>query len=107
MNTLYELDNNFNAVLSMVYDEDVDLDMLEDTLQAIEAALETKVQNGIGLFRELEKERNGLKAEIERLTKKLKRIDGSIERLKTYYQAHLESMAKDAVKTPIGTMKIC
>ena len=68
MRTLYDLGDAFNGVMDMALDETMDLKVLEECLQTIEADIAVKCENGIGLIRSLENLRDGMKVEAKRLT---------------------------------------
>lgn len=106
MSTLYELSSGFNAIAELVADDTMNLDELEQGLQAIEGSLQEKCLNGIGLIKSLECSRDGMKAESKRLADRAKMLDERIKRIKQWYQVNLETMGKDEVSTDRGTMSI-
>ena len=44
MSSLYDLGQNYEAVLNMIYDEDIDEQMILDTLEGIEGEIEDKAE---------------------------------------------------------------
>ena len=103
---LYELSSSHQAIFDMILDEDVDLNVLEDNLQCIEATLEVKVQNGIGLIKSLEAYHDAVEAEEKRLASMRKTAKNRIDWVKNLYKNTMEAMSKDKIQTPIGTMAI-
>ena len=81
--TLYDLGDAFNGVMDMALDETMDLNVLEECLQSIEADIAVKCERGIGLIRSLENLRDGMKAEAKRLTERQRVIDNRISSIKT------------------------
>ncbi len=106
MSTLYELSSGFNNIMDLVEDETMDLDVLEQGLQAIECSLEEKCLHGIGLIKSLENQRDGLKAEGKRLTDRARVLDGRIQNIKEWYKTNLEAMGKTKISTDRGIMAI-
>lgn len=104
--TLYDLSSGFNAIAELAEDESMNLDELEQSLQAIEGNLQEKCLNGIGLIKSLENQRDGLKAESKRLSDRAKMLDERIKKIKAWYQVNLENMGKDKVSTDRGTMSV-
>ena len=60
MRTLYDLGDAFNGVMDMALDETMDLKVLEECLQTIEADIAVKCERGIGLIRNLDTLREGM-----------------------------------------------
>ena len=54
MSNLYELTNNYETLLNMLYDEDADEEMILDTLESIEGEIEDKADGYAKIIRELE-----------------------------------------------------
>ena len=72
MSNLYQLTNNYEIVLNMLYDEDADEEMILDTLEAIEGEIEDKADNYAKIIKELEAKQNARKEEAKRLTESAK-----------------------------------
>ena len=106
MRTLYDLGDAFNGVMDMVLDETMDLTVLEECLQSIEADITVTCENGIGLIRSLENLRDGTKTEAQRLTERQRVIDNRIRSIKVWYQRNLDAMGKSKVTTTLGTMAV-
>ena len=104
--TLYDLGDAFNGVMDLVLDETMDLTVLEECLQTIEADITVKCENGIGLIRSLENLRDGMKTKAQRLTERQRIIDNRIRSIKEWYQRNLDAMGKSKVETLRGTMAV-
>ena len=63
LSNLYQLTNNYETVLNMIYDEDVDEQMILDTLEGIEGEIEDKADGYAKIIKELETRRDARKAE--------------------------------------------
>ena len=97
--TLYKLTDAYNSVWNMVLDDDIDLDSIENTLQAIESAIEIKAENTAALVKQLEATAEMITAEIERLQKRKAAVKNKADRIKSYLKMQLELAGMDKVKT--------
>lgn len=99
MSNLYQLTNNYETVLNMLYDEDADEQMILDTLEAIEGEIEDKADGYAKIIKELEAKRNARKAEAKRLTDSASVFDNRIKSLKQ----NLFNTMKQTGKTKFAT----
>lgn len=81
-----------------------DLEVLIDTIDAVQDSLENKLENTVKLMKSWEYSIEALKKEEERLAKKRKVLENRQKSLKTYAQSALESNGIDKVKA--GLFKI-
>lgn len=96
--TLYELTNDYLALLAMA-DEDVDEEVLKDTMEGIEGELEDKADSYVTVIKELEAEAEKFKAEIDRLSARKKALENNAQRIKK----NLEKAMIDTGKTKFKT----
>ena len=101
---LYEYTQDYLRILEMA--EDLDPEVLVDTLQAIQEGLEKKAENVAKLVRNFEANCKTIKEEEERLSSKRKTLENQISYLKTYLQQQLEAVELEKVKTPLFTIAI-
>ena len=106
MRTLYDLGDAFNGVMDMALDETMDLNVLEECLQTIEADIAVKCERGIGLIRNLDTLREGMEKESKRLSEQARILKNRIESIKVWYQRNLDAMGKSKVTTTLGTMTV-
>ena len=106
MRTLYDLGDAFNGVMDMALDETMDLKVLEECLQTIEADIAVKCERGIGLNRNLDTLREGMEKESKRLSEQARILKNRIESIKVWYQRNLDAMGKSKVTTTLGTMAV-
>lgn len=104
--TLYELTAAYQDVWRLVDDDDADLDALEDTLQAIEAAINVKARNIAIIIRQLSAQAAALDAEIKRLQARKQTAENRAKWLKNYLQTQMELAGNDKVKTDLYTIAI-
>lgn len=101
--TLYELSDNYRALLEQCDDSDTDITA---ALAEIDADIEEKVKNGIGLIQTLKRQVEGYNAEIARLIRLKKATESNLERIQQYYLENLKYTGKGRVATALGTMAV-
>lgn len=99
MSNLYQLTNNYETVLNMLYDEDVDEQMILDTLESIEGEIEDKADNYAKIIKELEAKQNARREEAKRLTDSAKVFENRVKALKS----NLFNTMKQTGKTKFAT----
>ena len=99
MSNLYQLTNNYETVLNMIYDEEIDEEMILDTLESIEGEIEDKADGYAKIIKELEAKRDARKLEAKRLTDSAKGFENRINTLKL----NLFNSMKQTGKTKFAT----
>ena len=89
MSTLYELTNEYMALLEMAEDPDIDPQAFADTLEALGGDLEMKADGYARVMKELEGRAATMRFESKRLENGYKTIERNIDRMK---HALLDSM---------------
>lgn len=103
---LYEMTGAFNEIFNLLESEDeINYQALEDTLQALEGAIEQKAGGVAKMVKTLEIAAKGFEAESKRLAEKQKTTENKIKWLKDYLLNALEATSKDKVQTDIGTVR--
>ena len=92
--TLYELMTDYENFLSAVDNGDIPAEAIADTLEAIEATIDEKIDNTACLLKVLEAEEAAIKAEEDRLAERRKVKANTRERIKTYLSDMLVAMGK-------------
>lgn len=106
MSSLYELTEEYSAVLEMLYDPEVDEQTVLDTLEAISGEIEDKADNYAKLIKELSADAEKLKTEESRLYARRKSLEMRADRLKKNLQANLEFIGKTKFKTALFSFSI-
>lgn len=106
MATLYELTDDYLALLEMAEDPDIDEQALKDTMEGIEGALEIKAEGYAKIIRMLEGDAAACDAESKRLRNKKQAIERNIDRMKKALQFAMESTGKTKFKTPLFSFGI-
>ena len=79
MSNIYELTSNYEHLLNMLYDEDVDEQAILDTLESIEGDIEDKADGYAKIIKELEMQSNARKMEAKRLMESARVLDNRIK----------------------------
>ena len=101
---LYELTENYLQLLEMA--EDMDPELIRDTLESIEESIAEKAENTAKLIKSLEADVKAIKEEEKRLADRRKALEKKIENIKDYLQEQLELAGIDKVKRPTITVSI-
>ena len=83
MSNIYELTRNYDEVLNMLYQDDVDEQMVLDTLESIEGDIEDKADNYAKIMKELETKAKARKEEAQRLSESAKVFENRVKALKS------------------------
>lgn len=97
MATIYELSNLTAEMLSFLDvadDEELDPQAVADTLEGMEGDFDATVGDLCKFIKNLEGEREAVKAEAKRLQARSKRIDGKIEWIKRGMMAAMQAFGK-------------
>lgn len=106
MATLYELTEEWQQLIAMMDDPELDPQVLQDTMEALEGELEDKVDGYGKVIREVEAQKAALKAEIDRLTARSRAIDKNLDRLKEAVKQAMIATDKPKIKTALFTFSV-
>lgn len=106
MSNLYQLTNNYETVLNMLYDEEVDEQMILDTLEGIEGEIEDKADNYAYIIAEILNDANACKLEKDRLNKRQKTLENKASQLKQSLADTMKNTGKTNFKTQLHTFRI-
>ena len=103
---LYDLAEAYQNVWGLLENEDTDLTLVEQALQTVEGAIETKAGNIAIFIRSLDADAEAIKAEEKRLADRRRAIENKRDGIKQYLQMQMEAMGIDKVKTSTHTLSI-
>lgn len=106
MATMYELTEDFKAVLQMAYDPEVDEQAIADTLEAIGGEIELKAENTAIIISELDAEADKIRAEEKRLSERRKALESHATRLKDGLYSAMKTTGKEKFKTTLFSFSI-
>ncbi|MDR5603938.1 siphovirus Gp157 family protein [Staphylococcus coagulans] len=99
MSNIFQINEKYLEVLEMV-NQDVDPQIIEDTLESIESELHEKVDNTIGLKRSVDGDVDVIDKEIKRLQDIKKQKQNLSDRLKQILQDMLDQRDLQKYRTP-------
>lgn len=105
MSRLYELTSDLLALQEML-EENVDEQVLIDTLEAVQGEYETKLEAYCKVIKNLEADMEALKAEAKRLTDKRKVLENNVDRLKKAMFDSMKATGTDKVKGQLFSVSI-
>lgn len=99
--SLYNLTGNFLALQEMMMDPDVDPEVIQDTLDAMDGDYEEKLENYGKVITNLSVLAAGIEEEEKRLNARKKSIKNQIDRLKKNIKESMIALDKKKVKTEL------
>lgn len=96
--TLYELNIQFQEILSMAGSGEFDDELIRNTLEGVEGEIEEKLDSYGIVVNELQNDISKLSYEIDRLSSKKKTLVNSVDYLKRNVMETMERMDKRTVK---------
>ena len=103
---LYDLTNDYEAVLNMLYDEEIDEQMIFDTLEGIEGEIEDKADGYAKIIKELLGDAEKIKEEKIRLEQRQKAFENRAQLLKENLQNTMKQLGKTKFKTNLFSFNI-
>ncbi len=104
--SLYELTEQYAAVRDMLFDEDVDEQVINDTLESIEGAIEVKADNYAKIIREMNATAAVIKQEEARLAARRKSLENRSAALKNRLEENMRFIGKKKFKTDLFSFNI-
>jgi chaperonin cofactor prefoldin len=106
MATLYELTGQYRELLELAESEELDKQLIADTLEGLDGEFEIKADGYAKVIRELEGKADLLKNEIERLSKRKSAIENNIKSMKEALQNAMFITGKTKFKTDLFNFNI-
>ena len=104
--SLYELTGQFQYLYDLADDPDIDPQVWQDTIEAIDMEIEEKADNIAKLIAQLNAEATALKSEEKRLADKRKAKENKIDSLKKYLQDAMIKTEKRKFSTQLFSFNI-
>ncbi len=104
MSTLYSIQDKYQQLLNLA--EQLDPELLKDTLESIDDELETKAENVAFVIKELEGQSLILEKETKRLAERKNTINNNVKRLKQSLFDAMITANKQKIKTNLFTLDI-
>jgi hypothetical protein len=96
---LYELANDYLALLNAIDNDELPEEAIADTLEAITASIEDKADSIACMLKSIDAEVAAIKAEEARLAERRNAKEKSHERIKQYLSETLQSAGIDKIET--------
>nr|DAE28662.1 MAG TPA: resistance protein [virus sp. ctmTa7] len=106
MANIYDLTGEFLQLLDMLEDEEVDEQVIMDTLESVECEIEDKADGYAKIIKSLESDINGFQKEIERLTSRKKTYENRIKWLKQNLELCMRAIGKKKFTTNLFSFNI-
>lgn len=103
---LYQLSGAYLEILNMFQDEETDQEMLVDTLESLDGAIEEKAENYAKIIKSLECNVDAIKKETLRLENRKKALESNIELLKSNLEHAMRVTGKTRFKTELFSFNI-
>jgi hypothetical protein len=95
---LYELSQNFAQLQDMVDNDEIDIEIIKDTIESIEIGIEEKFENISKLLKNLDGKIEMFKNEEKRIATKRKSMENKVKWLKEYLLTSLEVTGRTKVE---------
>lgn len=106
MSKLYQLTAEYEEIINMLYDPDVDEQVIFDTIEGIEMEFEDKADNYARLTKNLQADIDAMKAERDRLTMRLQATENRKKRLLQHLEGAMRFTGKTKFKTALFSFNI-
>ena len=106
MSSLYQLTDTYETVMNMLYDDEVDEQVILDTLEGIEGEIEVKADNYAKLIKNINADVKAIKEEEERLYSRRMSLENRAKRLKDTLEANMKAIGKTKFKTELFSFNI-
>lgn len=106
MSTLYELGNEYEQLLMIAEDPDVDPQVLADTMEALEGEIEKKADGCARVMRELSASAKARREEAKRLTERARVEENNMKRIGAAVQNLMMIAGKRKLRTELFDISI-
>ena len=106
MTTLYNLTTSYQILMEQLYDSEVSEEILIDTLDCLEGSIEDKAENYGKMLRQIAADIERIKDEEQRLEKRRKTLENSMDFLKGNLFATMKTIGVKEIKTPLFSFNI-
>jgi chromatin segregation and condensation protein Rec8/ScpA/Scc1 (kleisin family) len=106
MSNLYELTEQYEEILNLLYDGETDEQTILDTLESIDGEIEDKADNYAKLIKSMKADAEAIKKEEERLYARRKSLENRAASLKDRLEENLRFIGKTSFKTALFSFNI-
>lgn len=105
MASLFDLSTDYQQLYDLIADQE-DEQLLKDTLDSINDALEDKADGYVAVIKSLETDNNAIDEEIKRLRQRKTSNQNGIKRLKETLQQVMEETGKEKFRTALNSYSV-
>lgn len=106
MSTLYELTEQYQTLMEMAYDPEVDDQTFQDTLEGLWGEIEEKADGYAKIITSIKADEDALKAEEDRLYARRKALENRRKRLMENLEANMREIGRTKFKTALFSFNI-
>lgn len=106
MSSLYKLTGEYLELLQMLEDEEIDEEIIIDTLEGLDGEIEIKADNYAKLIRNLESTSEAIKKEVDRLNFRKTTFENRIKNLKEHLYNSMKLTGKTKFTTELFSFNI-
>ena len=106
MASIYDITGRAVALNEMANDEEVELEVFRDTLEAIEGEFDDKIESYCKVIKNIEGEAAAIAEEVKRLNAKKKAIENNVDRMKKVMFDAMKLMNKESAGGAVLKAKI-
>ena len=103
---LYDLTDQYEDIINLLYDGETDEQTIMDTLESIEGEIEDKADSYAKIIKTMEAEAQAIKFEEDRLHSRRMTLENRARWLKHTLQANLEFIGKTKFKTELFSFSV-
>lgn len=105
---LYQLREEYTALLAKLADADLDAQTIADTIEStgLQESIAEKAQNCVMVLRQLDTNCDAIDAEIKRLKELKDRRKANAEKLEEYLIYNMEAAGIESIDAPLMTIKV-
>lgn len=103
---LYELTEQYDEVMDLLYDDETDEQTILDTLESIEGEIEDKADGYAKIIKTMAAEAEAIKSEEYRLHRRRMTLENRAKWMKDTLQANLEFIGKTKFKTKLFSFSV-
>lgn len=103
---MYELTEQYEEIMSLLYDGETDEQTIMDTLESIEGEIEDKADNYAKIIKNMLADAEAVKKEKDRLQARQYSLENKAKWLKDTLQANLEFIGKTKFKTALFSFSV-
>lgn len=104
--TIYELTDEYRRLMELAEDPEVEVDILADTIEALDGEIEAKADGYGRVIKNLEADISGIHAEEARLARRRRAMESNLDHIKDALLWGMRECNKPSIKTDLFGFRI-